>query len=107
MPDPDPVAGRRQHALAGLRPLDERDRVVEVRLQVAPLRRRDARVAVEIEVGDDDAVTRVAMADRVARARDALADAERAAGAADEGRLARAELARDRDDVAGCEAAGQ
>ena len=52
---------------------------------------------------DLDAVAVVAVADRVRRARDALAHAERAARAADERRLAGAELARDRDDVAGRE----
>ena len=45
----------------------------------------------------------VAVADREGRARDRALDAERAAGAADERRLAGAELARDRDDVAGAE----
>ena len=42
----------------------------------------------------------VAVADRVGRARHRLRDAERAAGAADERRLAGAELAGDGDDVA-------
>ena len=50
---------------------------------------------VQVEVGDGDA-TRVAVADRVRRARHRLLDAERATGAAHERRLARAQLARDR-----------
>jgi len=52
---------------------------------------------------DLDAVAVIAVADRVGRAGDALADAERAARAPDECRLAGAELARDRDDVAGAQ----
>jgi hypothetical protein len=47
------------------------------------------------------------MADRVGRARHRLRDAERTAGSADEGRLPRAELARDDDDVAGLETLGE
>jgi hypothetical protein len=46
------------------------------------------------------------MADRVGRARDGLRDAERAAGAADEGRFPGAELAGDGDDVARLEPGG-
>ena len=49
----------------------------------------------------------VAVADRERRARDRLVDPERAAGAADERRLARAELARDEDDVTGREQRGR
>ena len=49
---------------------------------------------------DLDAVTVIAVADRVGGACDALPDAERTARAPDEARLARAELARDRDQVA-------
>jgi uncharacterized protein (DUF1330 family) len=52
---------------------------------------------------DLDAVPVVAVADRVRGARDALADAERTTRAADEGRLAGAELAGDGDDIAGRE----
>ena len=72
----------------GLRPLDEHDRVVEVRLEVAPLGRGQAAEAVEVEVGHVR-VPRVAVADRERRARDRRGDAERAAGAADERRLPR------------------
>src|SRR5439155_5656264 len=89
-------AGRR------LGPLDEADRVFEVRLEVAPLRRRDAPEAEEIEVRDVR-IARVAVADGEGRARHVRSDAELAAGAADEGGLAAAELARDHDDVAGRE----
>ena len=100
----DRQRGRRKHRRARLGPLDEHDRVVEVRLEVAPLRRRDAREAVEVEVRDVDRAG-VAVADREGRARDRRGHAERAAGAAHERRLARAELARDGDDVARSRAA--
>src|SRR5919201_1702637 len=67
----------------------------------------DADTAVRlVEVRDGDG-GRVAVADRVRRARHRLLDAERAAGAADEGRLAGAELAGDRDDVAERERGGE
>ena len=58
-----------------------------------PLRRRDPVEPVEVEVRDLALRAVVAVADRVRRARHVLADAERLAGAADERRLARAELA--------------
>jgi len=54
-------------------------------------------------VRDLGALAVVAMADRVRRARHALADAERGARTAHERRLARPELAGDGDDVAGRE----
>ena len=91
---------RRENAGPGLRPLDEDDRVLEVRLEVSPFRWRDVAEAEEIEVRDLDS-SLVAVADRKRRARDQPRHAERTAGAADEGRLPRAELAGDRDDVAG------
>src|SRR4029078_4473682 len=100
MPQTHREAGRRQDSLPRLRPLDERDRTVEVRLEISPLRRRDALEAVEVEVRDLDAVAVVAIADRVGRASHALTYAECAARAADEGRLPGAELPRDSDDVA-------
>ncbi len=100
MPQTHREARGGQDALPRLRPLDERDRPVEVRLEISPLRRRDALEAVEVEVGDLDAVAVVPMADRVGRARHALAYSERAARAADEGRLPGAELPGDGDDVA-------
>jgi len=100
MPQTHREAGRRQDALPRLRPFDERDRPFEVRLEVSPLRGRHALEAIEIEVRDLDTVPVVAVADRVGGARDALADAERTARAANEGRLAGAELAGDGDDVA-------
>src|SRR5436190_22116487 len=96
-------AGRR------LGPFDEADRILEVRLEVAPLRRRETLEAEEVEMGDVG-VARVTVADRVGRARDRRRDAERRAGAADEGRLAAAELPGDRHDVAdgepACESRG-
>src|SRR5439155_13670259 len=91
-------AGRR------LGPLDEADRVLEVRLEVAPLRRRDALEAEEIEVRDVR-IARVAVADGEGRARHVPGDPELAARAADEGGLAAAELAGHRDDIAGDELA--
>src|SRR2546421_8587093 len=86
-------AGRR------LGPLDEADRVLEVRLEIAPLGGREALKAEEVEVRHVG-LAGVAVADREGRARDRRSDAERPARAADEGRLAAAELARNRDDVA-------
>src|SRR5581483_10577803 len=83
-----------------LRPFDEDDGVLEVRLQVAPLLGIEPRAAVEVEVRDRHRRL-VAVADRERRARDGARDAERPRGAADERRLARAELTRDGDDVAG------
>jgi hypothetical protein len=41
---------RRQDPLSGFRPFDEDDRVLEVRLEIPPLRRRDALEPKEIEV---------------------------------------------------------
>src|SRR5919205_303202 len=91
----------RERAGRGLGPLDEADRVFEVGLEVAPLGRGEALEPVEVEVRDVDRRGRVAVADRERRARDWDGDPERPAGAADEGRLAAAELAADGDDVAG------
>src|SRR5438128_1213516 len=99
----DGVARRRQNAGARLGPLDERDRVLEVRLEVAPLGRGYPLEPVEVEMRHLAAGAVVAMPDRVGRARHALAHAERRTGAAHERRLAAAELARHRNDVAGGE----
>ena len=96
----DAHARRRQDAGAGLGPLDEHDRVVEVRLEVPPLRRRDVAKAEEVEVRDVDAAV-IAVTDREGRARDRLRHTERAARAPHESRLAGTELARDGDDVTG------
>ena len=98
--EPDAQTRRRQDAGAGLGPLDEHDRIVEVRLEVPPLRRRDVAKAEEVEVRDVDA-TVVPVTDRERRARDRLRHTERAARASHESRLARAELARDGDNVTG------
>src|SRR5688500_8389790 len=102
MPERDGDARGRQDARAGLGPLDERDRVLEVRLEVAPLGRRHAREAIEVDVRDVDAPA-VAVTDREGRTRHRLDDADRATGPAHERRLARAELTADRHDVAGAE----
>ena len=98
-------ARRRKRAAGGLGPLDEADGIVEVRLECSPVRRRDALEAVEVEVRDGNA-SLVAVADGVRRARHRLRDAEGTAGAADERRLAGAELAGDGDDVAGLQVLG-
>src|SRR5207245_3058660 len=94
MVERDLDARRRQDSRARLRPFDEHDRVVEIRLQVAPLRRGDVAEAEEIEMGHVDA-TPIAVADREGRARDGPLHAECAARPAYEGRLAGAELAGD------------
>ena len=80
--------------LSRLGPFDEADRVDEVQLEVPPFRRRKALETEEIQVRDVR-VSRVTVADGEGRARHGDFDAERAAGAADEGRLAAAELARE------------
>src|SRR5205823_3271039 len=92
------LRARRGEELVRVRlgPLDEDDRAVEVRLEVAPLGRRDALEPEEVEVRDENAAL-VAVPDRVRRARNRPLDAEPPAGAADEGRLAGAELAGDGD----------
>src|SRR2546423_906198 len=103
MPERDGHPLRQQPSLRALRPLDEADRVLEVRLEPGPVVGAELLDAVEGEMRD--AV--VAMADGVRRARDRALAPQRRAGAADERRLARAELARDRDDVARRELAGE
>src|SRR5581483_2701877 len=89
----------REPVAAVLGPLDEGDRAVEVRLEVAPLLRVEARDAIEVEMRDRNRRL-VAVPDREGRARDRAGHTERPRGAADERRLPRAELARDGDDVA-------
>ena len=71
---------------SGLRPLDEDDRVVEVRLEVAPLGGRHLHEPVEVEVRDVDDSS-VAMPDRERRARHRRGYTERAAGSPYEGGL--------------------
>src|SRR5919108_6575644 len=92
----------RERADRGLGPLDEADRVFEVRFEVAPLRRRQALEAEEIEVRDVR-VGRVAVPDREGRARHRRRDPERAAGAPNERGLAATELAGDGDHVTGAQ----
>jgi hypothetical protein len=89
----------RKNTGSRLRPFDEDNGVVEIRLEVPPLGRRDAAEAKEVEMRHVDPPL-VAMADRVRRARDSSFDAEGAARTAYEGGLAGAELARDGHHVA-------
>ena len=77
----DPRHGQRGEACIG--PLDERDRVVEVRLEVTPLRSADPDEAVEIEMGDGRRPP-IEVTDREGRARDGLLDPEGPTGAPDE-----------------------
>ena len=91
---------------AGVGPLHERDRTVEIRLEITPLRGAEPDEAVEIEVGDRRRAP-IEMADRERGARHRLLDPERPAGSPDQGRLAGAELAADEDDVAGPEQPGE
>jgi len=46
----DECTWRREDALSRLGPFDENDRIVEVRLEVAPLGLGDALIAKEVEV---------------------------------------------------------
>ena len=89
---------RREHAGAGLGPLDEDHRILEIRLQVTPLRRRDVAEAEEVEVRHVDAPP-VPVTDREGGAGDRARHTEGTARTADKGRLPRAELPRDRDDI--------
>src|SRR4051794_24404783 len=100
--EPDADARLRQDAGARLGPFDEDDRIVEVRLEVPPLRGRHVAKAEQVEMRDVDTAV-IPVPDRECRARDRLRHAERAACAAHEGRLPGAELARHRDDVARAE----
>jgi hypothetical protein len=84
-------ARSRKNPGAGLRPFDEDDSVVEVRLEVPPLGRRDSAEAKEVEMRHVDAPF-VAVADGVCRARDCSFDTERTARTPYKGRLAGAEL---------------
>src|SRR5260221_13916957 len=76
----------RQPLASVLRPLDERNRAVEVRLEVAPLLGVDPGEPVKVEVCDGNGRV-VAVSDRERRARDGLAHTERACRTADERRL--------------------
>src|SRR5947208_3744440 len=96
----------REDARSRLGPFDEADCILEIGLQITPLRGRDALESKEIEVGDVR-VSGVAVADGEGRARHGHLDPERAAGAANERRLAGAELARDGDHVANQQPAGK
>src|SRR5581483_2930500 len=89
----------REPVAAVLGPFDEGDRAVEVRLEIAPLLRVEARDAVEVEMRDRNRRL-VAVPDREGRARDSAGHTERPCRTADERRLSRTELSRDGDDVA-------
>src|SRR5438093_879613 len=93
---------RRKNSGPCLRPLDEDHCVVEVGLQISPLRCGNAAETEEIEMRHIDAAL-VPVADRVGRTRDRSLDAERTACAPDERRLPRTELSGDGHDVAGTE----
>ena len=106
MLDPNGGGRHRQRMRTGLWPFDEHDRVVEVRLEIPPLRGGDVAKAEEVEVRDVHTPV-VAVADGEGGARDRLRDAERPGPASDEGRLAGAELAGDGDHVADAEVCGE
>src|SRR2546421_11632416 len=78
----------RQDALSRLWPLDEDDRVLEVRLEVPPPRRRNAAKAKEGEMRHVDPPL-VPVADGVRGAGDRSFDAESPSGTSDERRRAR------------------
>ena len=83
-------------------PLDEGDRAGgEVVVEQGRVLAGEALEAVEVEVGDGQPPAVVALADREGRRGDRALDPERPAGAADQGRLAGADLAADDDDVTG------
>src|SRR5829696_5556514 len=92
-------AHRRQPVPRVLRPLDERDCPIEVRLEVGPLLGIDVRDAIQVEVRDRHTAV-VAVADRERRAVHRLRDAQRTGGPADERRLPGAEVSGHGDDVA-------
>src|SRR6266540_2939016 len=106
MPQAHPRPGGGQNAGGGLRPLHEHDGVVEVRLQIPPLRRRDLLEAEEVEMRDVDRA-RVAVADRVGGTGHRSGHAEGVRGSADEGGLAGSELSRDCDNVPALELPGE
>src|SRR5262249_40967200 len=90
-----------------LRPLDEGDRVGgEVVLEQRRVLAVEATEPVQVEVRDPGVAATVALADREGRRGDRLLHAERPTGAADERRLAGAELARDDDHRAGRQIGG-
>jgi hypothetical protein len=95
-----------KHPRAGLGPFDEDNRVLEIRLEVPPLRGRDAAKAEQVEVRYIDAAP-IAMADGEGRARDRAGDTERTRRPANERRLARPKLPGDGDDVARLEVADE
>jgi hypothetical protein len=99
VPQTDGHPRQGQEACARFRPFDEGDGVLEVALQISPLRVRHAVEAVEVEVRYGHP-TFVEVADRVRRARHRPFDAERVRRPADKRRLAGAELAGDGDHVA-------
>lgn len=93
---------RGESSMSCFRPFDERDRTVEVRLDIPPLRVAQAAEPVQVEVRDRGRPL-VEMADRERGARDGPVDAERAARPPHERGLASAELAAEKHDVSGHE----
>src|SRR6266498_3021014 len=89
VPQTDGRPRHRQEASARFRPFDEGDGILEVVLQVPPLRVRHAVEAVKVEVRNRR-TSLVEVADGVRRARPGLFDAERAGRAAAKRRPARA-----------------
>jgi hypothetical protein len=100
--DRDAHPGLPERGAGALGPLDKSDPAgTEIVAQELGCLVLDARQAVEIKVRHDEStIGSVAMADRECRACDRGFDAQRAASAAHERRLAGAELAGDKDDVA-------
>jgi hypothetical protein len=99
MPHVHAEARRRQDAGSGLGPLDERDGVVEVRLQVSPFRVRKTREAVQVEMRHRHH-SFVPVSDRERRARHGRGHSERATRSPDERRLSGTKLARHGHDIA-------
>lgn len=99
VPQTNDEARARKPTASGFRPLDETDRVLEVRLEITPLSRGDGFKPVQVEVRDVS-VASVAMPDCECRARHRHVHTEGPARTPDEGRLSGAELPGDGYDIA-------
>lgn len=80
------------------RPLDEDERVLEIRLQFGPVRLGDDAEAIEIEMRNGHR-PRVPMSNRERWARNGRSNAERAAGPTDKCRLPAAQFAGDSHEI--------